>query len=398
MTSPAQPRPIVLGNKVGAGADGDVYQATDGFGRKVAVKVLRDPDSARGTIFDHAQRLAMASHPAIVTLFAIEHVVFPDSEAPQLGIVMEFLEGDTADQYLAEHTPDTATALRWSHVLVDAIRSLHESDSYHGDLHAGNVLITRHGLRIIDILYRPSQASFSTKTRTQHLEQDLRETRNLILRFAEASGGHAFRQTLSDLIASPLSLDSLEKAILALSAQRSQYGSTASRDLDRATYLRLASHIDSNWIRNWHEQQGSNPQYLHKRYLDVIRDYVNSAELPENAWVAATISEAHDKFVIALREFLVESSILFVPANNFDGEVFLLSAKDAGQRKWIEDYDKKYQSQIDTILRLIDHIWSAWGTFVKLARIELGDFAGFATSGADTDADFKGGLAQDSAR
>jgi hypothetical protein len=171
---------LVIGERLGGGSYGEVFSATDIFGREIAVKFMHEDKADLELIMGHARALARADHPAIVTLFTVANAVHPTSGITMPVIAMELLRGEPLDQYLRAHELSDEIVRSWSLVLLDVLTALHDKRAFHGDLHPGNVLVTPRGLRVIDILYRQSLANLSTRSFEQHAEHDLRELRSII--------------------------------------------------------------------------------------------------------------------------------------------------------------------------------------------------------------------------
>ncbi|MBI5478985.1 MAG: serine/threonine protein kinase [Deltaproteobacteria bacterium] len=129
---------------------GEVYLARDTrLGRKVALKVvsaesLRRPDARERFLFE-ARATARFSHPHIVTVFAVGE--FEGSPY----VALEYLEGQSLSQRLAEGRPGLKEALRMGLAIADALREAHRHQILHRDLKPDNVIIPKDGrLRVVD--------------------------------------------------------------------------------------------------------------------------------------------------------------------------------------------------------------------------------------------------------
>lgn len=99
-------------------------------------------------------------HPHIV------HVNFFGEASPgKEGILMEYVEGRTLSEFLAEN-PSRATRIRIFNELIDAVEYLHRLGVIHNDLKPDNILITRSGdsLKLIDFGLSDSDSHFLIKT------------------------------------------------------------------------------------------------------------------------------------------------------------------------------------------------------------------------------------------
>lgn len=177
---------VILDAKLDGGAYADIWTATDRFGRPVVVKFVRPSMAAESDAMAHAVALARATHPNVVTLYAVERIHNPDRGLLEDGIVMEFLEGLTLKKRLNKvFSVDEASA--YTMQLLDGIEHIHKSGLAHGDLHVSNIMITTFGLKIIDILYRDTLDIIGTTSRENRLSRDLRDATDHIRCILEKS-------------------------------------------------------------------------------------------------------------------------------------------------------------------------------------------------------------------
>ena len=136
--------------KLGEGGMGVVYKARDAhLDRIVAIKVLpthtvADPERRRR--FVHEARAASAlTHPHIVTIHDIDNVDGVDF------IAMEYVDGQTLAQRLAENRPDIHEALTYAVEISDALAAAHRAGITHRDLKPANVMVNGQGLiKVLD--------------------------------------------------------------------------------------------------------------------------------------------------------------------------------------------------------------------------------------------------------
>ena len=137
---------------VGRGGMGEVYRARDTrLGREVAIKVLPSAltgDPERLARFSReARAVAALNHPHICTLYDVGPTY----------IVLEYVNG----QPLAGPLP-ADTALRYAGEILDALDAAHQRGIVHRDLKPANLLITPHGVKLLDFGLARVTASAAT--------------------------------------------------------------------------------------------------------------------------------------------------------------------------------------------------------------------------------------------
>ena len=135
-----------IGAKLGQGAMGEVYRATDTkLGRDVALKVITpalagDPARLAG-VSREAQVLASLNHPNIAAVYGIE----------DHAIVMELVEGPTLADRLKQGPIALDEALAIARQIAAGLEAAHEKGIVHRDLKPGNVKITADGtIKLLD--------------------------------------------------------------------------------------------------------------------------------------------------------------------------------------------------------------------------------------------------------
>jgi WD40 repeat protein/serine/threonine protein kinase len=136
--------------RLGRGGMGEVFLARDTqLGRKVALKIIRPEQlgsvEARQRFLFEARTTARFNHPHIVTVYAV------GEEGGHPYLALEYLEGQTLDQRLAEERPALDDILRIGQAVAEALAEAHRHGVLHRDLKPANVLIPRDGrLRVLD--------------------------------------------------------------------------------------------------------------------------------------------------------------------------------------------------------------------------------------------------------
>lgn len=136
-----------LGEFLGKGATSTVVGAYDTLlERPVALKILHADLGARGILSREARILASVRHPNVVVV----HALHEDEEPP--CIVMEWVEGERLDHFVAEHPISFQEARRFLRQIADGLDAIHAAGLAHGDMKPENVMVGRDGrLRIVDV-------------------------------------------------------------------------------------------------------------------------------------------------------------------------------------------------------------------------------------------------------
>ena len=135
---------------LGAGGLGAVYRALDTrLNRAVAVKVLLPQFATDRRLRERFEREARAvaalSHPNICAVYDVGEA------AAGTYLVMELLEGETLDRYLATHALDPSTMIEFGLQIAAGIDAAHAKGIVHRDIKPANVFVTHTGrLKITD--------------------------------------------------------------------------------------------------------------------------------------------------------------------------------------------------------------------------------------------------------
>jgi eukaryotic-like serine/threonine-protein kinase len=152
---------------LGSGGMGEVYRARDSrLDRTVAIKILRDTHSDLPARFAREARvIAALAHPHICTLFDIGHEQGTDY------LVMECLEGETLADRLKRGALPLEQALKTGIEIGDALDRAHRAGIVHRDLKPSNVMLTKAGVKFLDLglakFHRAAQGVGVTATLTE---------------------------------------------------------------------------------------------------------------------------------------------------------------------------------------------------------------------------------------
>ena len=138
-------------SRLGAGGMGEVYLAEDlTLDRKVAIKVLPADvaaDAERKRRFVREAKAASAlSHPNICVIHEVG-----ETDAGQLFIVMEYVEGETLQRKIGQQPVETGELVRIALQTADAMEAAHAKGITHRDLKPANLMVTARGqVKVLD--------------------------------------------------------------------------------------------------------------------------------------------------------------------------------------------------------------------------------------------------------
>ncbi len=130
---------FIIEDRIGAGGMGEVFRALDTrLDRRVAIKVCATRFDER---FDReVKALSALNHPHICTLYDV---------GPNY-LVMELLDGETLATRIERGSLLLADAARHGAQIAEALAEAHRAGIVHRDLKPQNVMLTRHGIKVLD--------------------------------------------------------------------------------------------------------------------------------------------------------------------------------------------------------------------------------------------------------
>lgn len=162
--------------KFDSGAFGEVWVGEQvSLNRKVAVKVIKVEMADQAPAKAHALALANLNHHCVVTVHSLEEQFeFPDGQKFD-AIVMEWLEGETLGNRLIRGGITKEELISITESTISGLRHMHGRNVFHGDLHAGNVIIGDSFIKIIDVsaTVPHSMSRFSTMSRETLAARDV---------------------------------------------------------------------------------------------------------------------------------------------------------------------------------------------------------------------------------
>ncbi|HEY7191732.1 MAG TPA: protein kinase [Vicinamibacterales bacterium] len=149
-----------ISSKLGEGAMGEVYRATDSkLGREVAIKLIPEDfakDSTRMSRFTReAQVLASLNHPNIAAIYGVE----------DRALIMELVEGPTLAERIKQGPIPLDEALEFARQIADGLAAAHDKGIVHRDLKPANIKITPSGtIKLLDFGLAKSDGPWTTAT------------------------------------------------------------------------------------------------------------------------------------------------------------------------------------------------------------------------------------------
>lgn len=151
-----------LAEPLGCGWEGEVYRVAElrtGISR--AAKVFypeRNPGNRTARF--HARKLERLRHcPILIQYHHSEEVEVGERKATCL--ISDLVEGEPLTELTERHAGrrlPTFEALHLLRALAVGVECIHQTGEYHGDLHAGNIVVRRRGvhfdLRVLDFFHR----------------------------------------------------------------------------------------------------------------------------------------------------------------------------------------------------------------------------------------------------
>ena len=142
--------PYEITAKIGAGGMGEVYRARDTkLDRDVALKILPEAfasDPERLARFAReAKILAALNHPHIAHIHGLEE------SGPVRALVLEFVDGPTLAERIAQGSIAIDEALSIARQIADALEAAHEQGIIHRDLKPANIKVRTDGtVKVLD--------------------------------------------------------------------------------------------------------------------------------------------------------------------------------------------------------------------------------------------------------
>lgn len=181
---------------LGAGWEGEVYLVEElGTGIERAMKLFFPHRNKRRVASRrYARKLhKLRSLPMLIQYHAQEELLLDEKEV--VALVSEYIEGELLSSFVNRQPGKRLTELQAALLLYEiakGVEQIHLKGEYHGDLHAGNIIVCRSGLsfdlKFLDFYYH-GRASKPCKNG---------DIVNLIVLFCDALGGKERYSRFSD--------------------------------------------------------------------------------------------------------------------------------------------------------------------------------------------------------
>lgn len=172
-------RSVRIVKPAGGGAYGDVYKGACANGEIVAVKLIRRSVGDTAFTLEQAEALRIVQSRYVVKVLSIEPIKDPETGKLVHAIIMEWIEGKPLERVVRKTLP-LKMARRIGLSLIRGLKAIHDAELVHGDLHGGNVLVSDHHVKIIDILYRYTLAKHSTESKERRYQRDRNSLRVML--------------------------------------------------------------------------------------------------------------------------------------------------------------------------------------------------------------------------
>jgi serine/threonine protein kinase len=136
--------------KLGTGWEGEVYKIVEkNTGIERAAKFFYPQRNVKNRVSSrYAKQLHRLRHcPIIIQYYAEETFIF--RRIPITVLVSEYIEGELLSEFLKRQRGKRISAfqgLHLLHALAQGLEQIHQHGEYHGDLHDGNIIVSRYGL------------------------------------------------------------------------------------------------------------------------------------------------------------------------------------------------------------------------------------------------------------
>ncbi len=140
---------LILGKRLGRGASGNVYLATQPkLARELAIKFFDHPSRKSDAVgrkrFEReAKLLAKSQHPSIPFVLSCGNATLVNVSIPY--IIMQFIDGHGLDAVIGNGKQNPKTATSYVKQILGALACVHQNNIVHRDVKPENVLVSKTG-------------------------------------------------------------------------------------------------------------------------------------------------------------------------------------------------------------------------------------------------------------
>ena len=137
----------IVEDEIGSGGYGRIYlvHAVSDQDKKYALKLLkpeftRRPEYKNRFLNEIISMARLSMHPSIATVYG--HLSFEDRDGEHLGMIMEYVQGESLDRFVYNHGKLVAShAVPLFLQVLDGIAAAHEQSIIHRDLKPANIMV-----------------------------------------------------------------------------------------------------------------------------------------------------------------------------------------------------------------------------------------------------------------
>jgi eukaryotic-like serine/threonine-protein kinase len=167
-------------SKLGEGGMGELYLAEDTIlGRRVVIKVLSAKvaadEQARKRLIREAKTVSSLDHPNICTVYEVGEV------EGRNFIAMQYVEGDTLDEYIDDRVVGFKEALDIASQIAEALAEAHAKGIVHRDIKPQNIIVNPKGqVKVLDFGLAKKSAVVPTTSRNAETVSLISEQHSII--------------------------------------------------------------------------------------------------------------------------------------------------------------------------------------------------------------------------
>lgn len=124
--------------------------------------------------------------------------------------------------------------------------------------------------------------------------------------------------------------------------------------------------INSKWMLDWYSTRITHPQFEQQTYVHTFTEYLYYSDMPENVFKEEQIKALHNALLSAISNYLNAVSTEMISDDNANN--YVITVKYHGGKRWIDDYDDKYEKQVNEIKSATKSVYEAWQGYIAELR------------------------------